>query len=347
MVLEMYMLIKGTYYVVGMSPDADSIKFKADNPNLWQKIETENRKQFEEALTKEAGIVTIRLQAIDALETHYTPPSVLTPKDLATKAKGAKAPGKGNHRQPHHLGEVATDTFLAFMGVTEVKWKSWGRNTWIDEARISGTLVKDKLGDAIPGYIITDDVERNGRPLGWVFAGNPPFADGTPLTKHQVGELVSASANAHLLQRGTVYPFFYMSLPGAIRIPLMEAARQAQQNPDQEDVWLHDHTDQGVDVASLTSLYDNTVVYPYLFRRIVRQWYGKTMNRFWDSLRDQHDALPDGEDLGLDLDGFFEDGDPWIFVISQQDFLHLSDILDVTRTSLKLHVYPYDIVFLS
>ncbi len=343
----MYTLIKGTYYVVGMSPDADSIKFRADNPAHWQQIKTEYRQRFEQALQAEAGIVTIRLQAIDALETHYTPPALPAPKDLGSRAKTAKEPGKGSHKQPPRFGAMATNTFLEFMGVTEAKWRSWGRNTWIDEARINGVLVKDKLADAIPGYLIADDVERNGRPLGWVFIGTPPFADGAQLSKHEVGELVSASANYYLLRRGTVYPFFYMGLPGAIRIPLMQAAQQAQQNPDQDDVWLHDSTAQGVQVASLANLYTDTVVYPYLFRRIVRQWYAKTMTRFWQGLRDNHDALPDGADLGLDLDGFFEEGDPWIFVISEQDFLHLSDILDVRRTALKLRVYPYDIVFLS
>lgn len=343
----MYTLIQGVYYVVGMSPDADSIKFKATNPALWGTIKTENRKQLERELKEEDGVLTIRLQAIDALETHYTPPSVSTPRDLASKIKSATQPSKGNHKQPPHLGEQATNTFLDFMGCTDITWKRWGRNTWIDRATVQGRTVEDKFDDAIRGYVITDDVERNGRPLGWVFAGEPPVADGTMLDKKAVGALVGKSANHHLLLTGTVYPFFYMGLPGAIRIPLMEAAKQAQQNPDQVDVWLHDTTKNGVEIASLTSLYKDTVVYPYLFRRIVRQWYSKTLNRFWEGLRHDHNPLPDGEDLGLDLDGFFEDGDPWIFLISEQDFLHLSDILDVSSTSLKLHTYPYDIVFLS
>lgn len=64
-------------------------------------------------------------------------------------------------------------------------------------------------------------------------------------------------------------------------------------------------------------------------------------------LRDGHDAVPDGSDLGLDLDGFFEAGDPWIFISSEQDFLHLSDVLSLQGGRLKLRVFPYDIVFLS
>lgn len=31
-----YSLIKGDYYIVGHSPDGDSLKFKANNPARWQ-----------------------------------------------------------------------------------------------------------------------------------------------------------------------------------------------------------------------------------------------------------------------------------------------------------------------
>lgn len=343
----MYTLIQGVYYVVGMSPDADSIKFKANNPKHWNTIKTKNRKALERELKENDGVLMIRLQAIDALETHYSPPSVRTPADLKTKVKNVKKPGKGNHRQPKHPGEQATSIFLDFMGCSDVVWKKWGRNTWIDYTTIDGQVAEDKFDDAIEGYIITDDVERNGRPLGWVFTGQAPVADGTLLDKNQVGELVSQSANYYLLERGTVYPFFYMSLPGSIRIPLMEASICAQQNPDQDDVWLNDHSHDGVQLPDLNALHSDTVVYPYLFRKIVRQWYSKTVNNFWEGLRENSDNLPDGEDLKLNLDGFFEDGDPWLFIISQQDFLHLSDILEIKANSLKLKVYPYDIVFLS
>ncbi|MEO1165985.1 MAG: hypothetical protein AAFV98_19530, partial [Chloroflexota bacterium] len=190
-------------------------------------------------------------------------------------------------------------------------------------------------------------IERNGRPLGWVFTGKPPVSDGAHLSKKQVGDLVKHSANYHLLERGTVYPFFYMGLPAVIRLPLMEAAKSAQTNPDQDDVWIHDNTPDGVALPSLKPLYDETVLYPYLFRRIVRHWHANVMTRFWESLKNDGDNLPTGEELDLDLDGFFEAGDPWIFVSSEQDFLHLSDVLDVSQQSLKLRIYPYDIVFLS
>ena len=33
-----FTLIKGTFHVVGYSPDGDSIRFKADNEKQWDKV---------------------------------------------------------------------------------------------------------------------------------------------------------------------------------------------------------------------------------------------------------------------------------------------------------------------
>ncbi len=45
-----YILIKGIYYVVGHSPDGDSIKFKAVNPDYWHLINSEFRDAFAQNL---------------------------------------------------------------------------------------------------------------------------------------------------------------------------------------------------------------------------------------------------------------------------------------------------------
>lgn len=343
----MYVLIEGVYHVVHMSPDADSIKFKANNPAHWDKVHMDNRQRFERKFKDDNEVVTIRLEAIDALETHYNPPSVPAPKGMKTKLKKVEKPSKGKHRQHEQLGELATNIFLDFMGVSEVKWRKTGYATYIDYATINGQRYDDKFQDAIPGYVITDSVEKHGRPLGWVFAGKPPVADGTALSKAAVGDLIQQSANYHLIERGTVYPFFYKTLPGAIRIPIIDAAKKAQQNPDQDDVWLHDRTIDGIKINSLEALYGDTVILPYLFRRIVRLWHTKIMQDFYDKVKNDKGNLPDGSDLSLNFDNFFEEANPGVFVVSTQDFVYLSDVMEASGNSLKMHVYPYDMVFLS
>ncbi|MCA9913636.1 MAG: hypothetical protein KC496_09820, partial [Anaerolineae bacterium] len=81
----------------------------------------------------------------------------------------------------------------------DVKWKRWGKNTWIDSAVIERngrpTLIDNKNEDRVPGYIITNDVERNGRPIAWLFAGNPALPDGSILSKEQLAEMGSESIN--------------------------------------------------------------------------------------------------------------------------------------------------------
>ena len=78
-----YTLIKGTFHVVGFSPDGDSMMFKAANPAHWSKLGDENRDVFAAKLAaSENGAVQLRLQGIDALETHYSPEPLMTPADV-------------------------------------------------------------------------------------------------------------------------------------------------------------------------------------------------------------------------------------------------------------------------
>jgi endonuclease YncB( thermonuclease family) len=60
-----FILIKGTFHVVGYSPDGDSIRFKAHNPEHWSKI------QGSTPQLNENDHVQIRLIGIDSLETHF------------------------------------------------------------------------------------------------------------------------------------------------------------------------------------------------------------------------------------------------------------------------------------
>ncbi len=60
-----FILIKGTFHVVGYSPDGDSIRFKANNPEHWSKIKGSPPQLNED------NHVQIRLIGIDSLETHF------------------------------------------------------------------------------------------------------------------------------------------------------------------------------------------------------------------------------------------------------------------------------------
>lgn len=60
-----FILIKGTFHVVGYSPDGDSIRFQADNLENWSKLSGISPELNED------NHVQIRLIGIDSLETHF------------------------------------------------------------------------------------------------------------------------------------------------------------------------------------------------------------------------------------------------------------------------------------
>lgn len=340
-----YTLIKGTFHVVGQSPDADSIKFRAANELLWNQLDTDNREAFNRNITEGAGVVNLRLEGIDALETHYTPPK---PREvIGADGKPIALPKPKGYSQPSSIGRLATNVFLDFLGVKDVKWRTFGKSVYIDEANCNGTLIKDKLKDAIPGFIISGDVEMNGRPVSWIFPGTVGADDGASLTREQLGQIVPKSANFHLVRLGMVYPFFFMSLPAAVRTPIAKAAQEAQSAAKSTampatgptNVWQFDYSTQGVNLTNIKVLTEEKAFYPYIFRKVIKHLGQVEAARFIKGTAATDESVP--------LDGFFNDANPHVFVISEQDFLRLDDVLEAKGTTLKMRKQPYDLVFLS
>jgi len=88
-----FVLIKGTFHVVGYSPDGDSIRFKAKNIDNWKKISGP-------AVSLNAlKHAQLRVEGVDALETHY----------------------EGFH-QPLVHAKAAGRFLLSVLGIHEVVW---------------------------------------------------------------------------------------------------------------------------------------------------------------------------------------------------------------------------------
>ncbi len=87
--------IKGTFHIVGYSPDGDSIRFKASNRANWDSLEG---KKVELNSREHAQL---RIEAIDTLETHY----------------------KGQH-QPLQFAEQAAQRLFTLLGITNVTWNA-------------------------------------------------------------------------------------------------------------------------------------------------------------------------------------------------------------------------------
>ena len=123
-----YHLIKGSFVIKGYEPDGDSIRFIADDPDLYHYLYRHDRIK----LSKRDGSVQLRFEGVDATELHY-----------------------GSAAQP--LGKEARDQLLAWMGFENIEYKS-----------DTSTMVESANPDSIRGAILSQAAETNGRPVSYV-----------------------------------------------------------------------------------------------------------------------------------------------------------------------------------
>lgn len=221
-------VIKGEYRVLKTSPDGDSVRFFPTDPDVWTKTGIK-------AKANAQGGVQLRLDAIDALETHYTPPH-----------------GRRMH-QPTELGDGASKALLAKLGFTDVQRDEDGYITAATPA-------------VRPGYILTKFADVYGRAVSLAYAGTRPgrAADGSA-QQIDVAEL-EKSVNYELLAEGWVYPTFYSKLFVDFREALADASATARGK--KLGVWAEDATLSGATVRSAKALQDDIVILPKLFRRL-------------------------------------------------------------------------------
>lgn len=90
-----FILIKGTFHVVGYAPDGDSLKFKANDDENWAKLSGPRTRR------NKKGHAQLRFEAVDTLETHYA-----------------------QIHQPKQWADPATDRMLDFAGIEGVEWNA-------------------------------------------------------------------------------------------------------------------------------------------------------------------------------------------------------------------------------
>jgi len=345
-----YFLIKGTFRVVGYSPDGDSLMFEASNKKHWDKIVTAHRELFDEKIKEKKGVLQLRLQGIDALETHYSPSPVPAPKDVKGKTSSkAIKPKMGKFRQPVEYGDAATHKMLEMFGVMETpKWKKsgWG-SSYISEIKVTKgkktTTYKKKHTEKLEGYVVVNDVDRKGRPIAWVFAGKTRSRDGSKLTRSKLAKILKQSANYQLAANGLVYPYFFFTLAASLRDILMNGVKNAQKK--KLNIWSKDETAKGVTLKKTSHITQGHIFFPYLFRRIIKHQFRRMMEGYWEALRKKKSYKPKPESLFLD--SFYADTNPYVFIISQREFKRLDEIVRTTKTKITMKVPPEDIVFLG
>ncbi|MFI5608296.1 thermonuclease family protein [Amycolatopsis sp. NPDC051903] len=221
-------LIKGTFQLLGAAPDGDSVRFYPDDPEATKKAGLRVR-------LNSRGGMQLRLDAIDALETHYRPR------------------GGDMLHQPAGLGGAAADRLVALLGFTSV-------------TRDDGGVVTAAKPEKVAGHILTRFADKYGRAVAFTFPGQRPgrSVDGSEVFLD--GKALKNSVNYQLVAEGLTYPTFYSLLYVDLRQSLAEAAETARASGS--GVWASDVTTAGFRLRSRAQLEDELVVLPKLFRRL-------------------------------------------------------------------------------
>jgi endonuclease YncB( thermonuclease family) len=224
-------LIEGTFSILGAAPDGDSIRFIPNNPSLWKKLETKVR-------PNKSGGVQLRLDAIDALETHFRP----------------RVGSIGTQHQPKKLAEAAAARLLDILGFDSQTVE-----------RGKEEQVKKAMPAQVPGYILTRFADTYGRAVAFAFKGKSGQPDGESTFVDKA--LLRQAANYQLVAEGLVYPTFYSKLYADLRRELTAAVTKARSK--KLGIWAEDVTNTGFNLKSLKTITDEVEILPKLFRRLL------------------------------------------------------------------------------
>jgi hypothetical protein len=234
------------------------------------------------------GHAQLRIEAIDTLETHYL-----------------------GHHQPPQLANDATHFLLDELGIKNVKF---------DKA---GTKVVSAQ-DGTHGYILSRKTEKYHRPVSFVFAGDAQEDDGAQVFLRP--DRLEESVNYKSAMAGLAYPTYYSGLFSDLRKKITSAVNKAQKGHG-KGIWPEDKTTKGFTVSSLTSVTEEEVILPKLFRRIIT-------------------FMGDGGGIDGFKDYLAANPDP-VLELKTGHFTNLDTFVEVTGNKVKLTVEPEDLVFIE
>ncbi|MEU3462683.1 nuclease [Streptomyces sp. NPDC006733] len=222
------LVIEGTYRITGARPDGDSIRFYPADPAQWDLVGGRHRVQ-----RNAAGGAQLRLDAIDALETHYVP-----------------AHGRELH-QPAPYADLAAAELLSWLGFSGVARDGHGTVSAAEPARL-------------PGYLLTRGADLYGRCVALVGKGPAPGPSGERIRVES--GLLEETANFHQLAEGLAHPTYYRNLYVGLRQVLTAAVDGARGKG--AGLWSLDVTQSGARITGLESITAECVIMPKLFRRL-------------------------------------------------------------------------------
>jgi endonuclease YncB( thermonuclease family) len=241
MALPFFQVIRGSFVIVGFDPDGDSVRFIADDPQLYVTLQ----RAFTIKPSRRDGSVQTRFEGVDAPELHY-----------------------GTAAQP--LGQQARDTLLPLMGFAAIQFGG-ATPTSVQAALPAG---------GVRGAILTKAADPHGRPISYILldadatdANGQPFADGAAVHVDQA--LLSRTLNHQIVAGGTAYPLLYTSTPFEHRLEFRRVAAQARNAG--LGIWQPDATSDFILETQASIDPNGQLIFPKLFRRCTD--FFKAVNR--------------------------------------------------------------------
>ena len=220
-----YRAIQGKFVIIGKQPDGDSVRFIPDRRNAFRGLYRDDRIRP----SRTDGSVQLRFEAVDAPELHY-----------------------GRYAQP--LGDLAHDRLLEWMGFKTIEYVNDNQKQ-----------VKSSQPKSVPGVILTQAAETNGRPISYVLlaAAAKSLEDGDWVRVDE--DLLTQTLNHRLLAEGLAYYTVYTSTPQGHRDLLRQVAATARDKA--LGVWDLDTSENFVlnDQDSIGP--EGQLILPKLFRR--------------------------------------------------------------------------------
>jgi hypothetical protein len=230
-----YTLIKGELHIhypdiprQGPEPDGDTIKFLPDNRSLVEALRSQGGPS---PRFNGRGMINLRFEGIDALETHFE-----------------------QMHQDMAWANAARDELLSLCGFGNIQY-------WADLPHKVETVQNHPR----PGYILARTLDTHGRIIAFVFAGSTDRQDGSNVIID--APLLNQSLNGKLMAKGLVYPLFYTTLPIELQNRFMDIAIQAWNAS--KGLWPHDvgNPYYPASIPNLAAL-ENLCLWPKLFRRL-------------------------------------------------------------------------------
>ncbi len=178
------------------------------------------------------------------------------------------------------------------------------------------------------GYICTNQLGPNGRPIAFAFTGEIEAPDGSEI--FLTPDAIMPSINIRQLESGLAYPLYYDTLFDDLRMRCTEVSLAAK--AEDREVWAEDATNDG---AEWTGDPDSLApIFPKLWRRIDRY---VTDPVFFD---------PDAPFRNLPM-WIKMTNEERVAVPGQDCFTGFDNLVEVTDTTVRLTVEPHEMVVIS